>query len=155
MQTRHGGRIVPHGLLGHAFRISLRLGHCDTRLKPSHHIEVPRGGSGCQFLFSETHWNPQIAVVQASGHQRELKVARHYADHHVRLAVQENPGSQHARIAVQAALPKRVAKDGYLFLLVIFTLSEEAADERLDLQNRKYSSRKARAIHWRCLANTG
>ena len=88
-------------------------------------------------------------------HQRELKVTRHHSDYHIGLAVQQDFGSQHVRIAVQAVLPERIADHSYLFFLVVLLLREDSAHERLDPESREHSARKPRSIHLCRVADTG
>ena len=73
-----------------------------------------------------------------SWHQRELEVARHHANHDIRLAVEQELASEHVRIAVQAVLPERVTDHRYLFFLIIFLLGKEPAHQRPELQSWKH-----------------
>ena len=50
----------------------------------------------------------------------EFEIARHDADHFMRLAVEQKLGTQHMRVPVQPVLQKRIADDCDLLALIIF-----------------------------------
>ena len=62
--------------------------------------------------------------------ERKLEIARHHADHGVRLAVEKDLASQYVRIAVEAALPHAIAQHRHLLVFLIFLLRERAPQQR-------------------------
>src|SRR5258708_5610676 len=88
-------------------------------------------------------------------HERELKVARHDADHHVGLPVQQHLRTQHAWIAMETLLPQRIAEERHRLFLIILLLRKESPHKRGDLERWEYSARKPGSQHLVGLANTG
>src|SRR4051794_2204019 len=71
-------------------------------------------------------------------HGRELERLRHHPDHGHRLIVDRQRATDDARIGGEAALPDSVAeKDGLGAVPLAFVVIEEAAELRLDAEERK------------------
>jgi hypothetical protein len=60
--------------------------------------------------------------------ERELEVARHDANDDVRLAIEEELGSEYVGVGVEAALPGAVAQDGDLLVVLVFVGGEDTAE---------------------------
>ena len=88
-------------------------------------------------------------------HQGKLKISRHHADHHVRLAIQQNLLSQHLLVAMEAALPRAVAQHHHLLMLVVLLLGVEASEERRHLECLEDPRAHPCGIHSRRLAHPG
>src|SRR5437879_12603331 len=69
--------------------------------------------------------------------ERKLEIARHHADHGIRLAVKKDLASQYVRIAVETAPPHAIAQHRHLLLVFIFLLRERAPQQRWHSQRGK------------------
>ena len=156
MQVCHHRRVVAHDLNRHRLRIALGLFGGHSRLQPPHHLVAPVGrGCGRKFRGRETHRNPQLRPVQLPGVERKLKVARHHADHDIRLSVQQNLLAQNLRVSMKAAHPCRVTQDGYLLAVLVLIRRKNPPKLRTDSKRRKDPRRHPRRIHLRRLPNPG
>src|SRR5690348_17261916 len=108
MQAGHKRRERGHVFLSNPLRITLRLRARSSRLEPSNHGEIPAAGP---VIGSQAQWDPQLALIQLTGVERELEIAWHHANNFVRLAVEENLCPQHISVAVQPVLPRGVTDD--------------------------------------------
>src|SRR5580698_1401569 len=90
-----------------------------------------------------------------SGSERKLEIARHDANHEIRLAIEQDFGAQDLRIAMEAALPGPVTQDHHRLALVIFLLRVDASQQRSYAQRGKDSSSHARGIYLRRVSVAG
>src|SRR6185503_6801326 len=105
--------------------------------------EVTRGLIG-EFIRRETEWDPQLRLIKARSVDRKLEGARHDADDGVGFAVELDCGTQDARIAMKAALPKRVADDGDRLMSFVLLAGEDAAQIGVNAKGVEYTGREAR-----------
>jgi hypothetical protein len=87
--------------------------------------------------------------------ERKLEIARHHADHGVRLAVEKDLASQYVRITVEAPPPHAIAQHHHLLAFFIFALREGAPQQRWHSQHGKNLAAHPRPIHRRRLARAG
>ena len=87
--------------------------------------------------------------------ERKLEIARHHADHGVRLAVEKDLAPQYVRIAVEAAPPHAIAQHRHLLVFFIFLLRERAPQQRWHSQRGKDLAAHPRRIHRRRIARAG
>jgi len=90
-----------------------------------------------------------------TGQQRKFEVARHDADHQIRLAVEKNLSAQHTAVAVEAILPCGVAQHGHLLTLIVFLLGEETAEKWFYGECGQNTRGHPRGIYDRWIAHAG
>ena len=137
LQAGHEGRVVTHRLPGDAIGVLASLFGGDARLEAADHAVAPVGLRAAVELFrAQAHRDPQLAAVEMAGDERKFEIARHDADHDVRLAVEEDLLAEDARVAVEAALPGGVAENGDLLALRILVGGVDAAQQGAPRQGR-------------------
>src|SRR5690349_24391910 len=87
--------------------------------------------------------------------EREFEVPLHHADHHIRLAIQQDLGAQNLRVAMESALPRRITQHHKLLVLLVLLAREGAAEQGLNLKRREDAGTEARSVDMRRLARAG
>src|SRR5260221_8600736 len=115
----------------HSRRTPLRLPGSSAGPKAPHHARAPRRRAARRkFLWLQAERKPKLALVHMPRVERKLEIARHHADHGIRLAVEKDRASQYVRIAVEAAAPHVITQHRHLLVFVIFALRERAPQKR-------------------------
>jgi hypothetical protein len=87
--------------------------------------------------------------------QGKLEIARHNADHGVRLAVEKNLISENLHIAVEVRLPHAIAEHRHLLVFFVFPLRERAPQQRSNSQGGKDLAAHPRRIHRQRITHAG
>jgi hypothetical protein len=138
MNAGHERRKIAHDFGGRLLSIGLRLRGRNAGFETPYHLEPPGANALRKFDLRKTERHPKLGAIELTGEQGKLEIARHDPDYDVRFAVQEQLGAEDLRIAVEAGLPHRVTKDRQLLTFIVFLLREEATEERLYTERRKY-----------------
>src|SRR5207249_9532706 len=97
-------------------------------------------------LLAESHRRPKLGVAE-----RKPELARHHADHRIRLAVECHAPPENAGLAAELRLPQPIAqKSNARRALAVLAFTEETADERLHAERGKEigGHRGAGNAHW-------
>src|ERR1700730_10537278 len=93
-------------------------------------------------MHCQAQWHPELRLVKATGLQGKLEPARHNADDCVGLPIKNDGDSKYVRIAVIPVQPQDITDDRDLLMSIFLLLRKDPAQNRSDVQRRKYSCRK-------------
>jgi len=138
MNRGHIGREIPHDLLGDAVRILRRLREGHAILHACDHVVAPEAGVRVgEFVSAQAHGDPELCLVKAPGLQGKFKIARHYADDRVSLAIEIDRPAKNQRVAVKAVEPQRVADHDERLAGILFLPRKHAAKDGMNAESRK------------------